>query len=244
MGISRVALRNLALTFPEKSEEERRAILIGMWDNIGRVAGEYPHLSRLAPRIEIVGVEHLDRTRQNATGAIFFGGHLANWEIGPLAGRMHGLPVSLVYRRPNNPWVDGLLHDARNFGVVRQIAKGTSGGREILSVLKNGGAVGMLMDQKMNEGLAIPFFGRPAMTAPAIAQFALKLDCPLYPLRIERLENARFRVTVFPPLKIEKTNDREADVRGILETINAYLEEWIRAKPEQWLWIHRRWPES
>jgi KDO2-lipid IV(A) lauroyltransferase len=117
------------------------------------------------------------------------------------------------------------------------------GAREIVTALKGGAAIAMLMDQKLNEGLPVPFFGRPAMTAPAIAQFALKFRCPVYPARAERLGGSRIRVTVLPPLDIRETGDKEADIFKILTDINMLLESWIRERPEQWLWIHRRWPD-
>lgn len=101
----------------------------------------------------------------------------------------------------------------------------------------------MLVDQKMTDGIAVPFFGRDAMTAPALAQFALKYDAPIIPVRSERLEGARFRITFYPELKTPKTGDRHADILAIMTNVNASMESWIRERPEQWLWLHRRWPK-
>lgn len=241
MGLSQKAMANIAFAFPEKTAAEHRRILTDMWDNLGRVVGEYPHLHRIWPHVEMAGEAHLVSRKGQA--AIFFAGHLGNWEINTVAARARGVGLTLVYRRPNNPGVDSLLRHARDSGVAGYIAKGPEGGREILSILKKDGAVGMLVDQRMNEGMAIPFFGRDAMTAPAIAHFALRLGCPLYPSRVERLGGAKFRMTVYPALEIEKTGDRDADARRILVQINTLLESWIRERPGQWLWIHRRWPE-
>jgi KDO2-lipid IV(A) lauroyltransferase len=243
MGITRTALRNLDLAFPEKTAAEQRAIVMEMWDNLGRVIGEYPHLRRIAPRVEVVGGEHLDAVQASGAAALFFSAHLSNWEVGALVARRHGVDITLVYRRPNNPWVDGLLRHARDSGGAGHVAKGKGAARDILSILKTGGTVGMLMDQKMNEGLPIPFFGRDAMTAPALALFALARGCPVHPWRAERTGPAKFRVTIFPPLAIRDTGDKDADVRRILEQVNAEMEGWIRARPGEWLWIHRRWPQ-
>jgi KDO2-lipid IV(A) lauroyltransferase len=96
---------------------------------------------------------------------------------------------------------------------------------------------------KMNDGIAIPFFGRDAMTAPAIAQLALRFNCPIVPFRAERLGGAHFRLTVYPPLELPRTGNREADIRALMVQINTLLEQWVRARPEQWLWLHRRWPD-
>lgn len=240
---SAVARRNLSFALPDTSAVAHAEIIAGMWENLGRVMAEYPHLHDLRSRVEIVGGEYLAAVRGSGKPAIFFGAHLANWEIGTVAARTAGVEMYPVYRRPNNPGVDRLLYRARGAGAMGQIAKGAAGAREMLAVLKNNGSLAVLMDQKLNEGMAVPFFGRDAMTATAVASFALKFNCPLHPVRVERLEGCRFRMTVYPPLPVRRTEDKVQDVKVILTEINRQLENWIRERPEQWLWIHRRWPE-
>jgi len=100
----------------------------------------------------------------------------------------------------------------------------------------------MLVDQKMNNGIAVPFFGRPAMTAPALAQLALRFDCPVVPARVVRLNGAHFQLIVYPPLEVAKTGDREHDTLTLMTQVNTMIEGWIRERPEQWLWLHNRWP--
>ena len=95
----------------------------------------------------------------------------------------------------------------------------------------------------MNDGIPVLFFGRLAMTAPALAILALRFDCDVLPLRVERLNGARFRVTVFPPLPLPRSGEPRADAAALMARVNAILEEWIRDRPEQWLWVHRRWPD-
>jgi KDO2-lipid IV(A) lauroyltransferase len=101
----------------------------------------------------------------------------------------------------------------------------------------------LLVDQKMNDGLAVPFFGHPAMTAPAAAQLALRFRCPVVAVHIERLGGAHFRLSLLPPLPLPDSGDRNADIRSLMADINGMLESWIRKRPEQWLWAHRRWPD-
>ena len=100
-----------------------------------------------------------------------------------------------------------------------------------------------MADQKLNEGVPVPFFGRDAMTAPAIAELALRHAAPLVPVRVSREPRARFRVHLFEPVEVARTGDRDADTRAVLTAINETLEGWIREKPDHWLWIHRRWPD-
>jgi KDO2-lipid IV(A) lauroyltransferase len=110
-------------------------------------------------------------------------------------------------------------------------------------MLRRGAHLTMLADQKMNDGIPVPFFGRPAMTAPALAALALRFDCDLLPARVERLSGARFRLTVFPPLPLPRSGDHHADVATLMTRVNQTLERWVRDRPEQWFWLHRRWPD-
>lgn len=238
------ARRNLTRAFPEKSKAEIDAILSGMWDNLGRTIAEYPHLEQIGrERVELVGVEHVDALREDGKAGILVSGHLANWEVQSVVARLLGLEVGVVYRAPNNPIVGELLVKLRGAATGMQIPKGPDGARILLRHLTKGGHVGMLIDQKMNDGIPVPFFGRDAMTAPAAAVLGMKMQLPLCPARTERLEGARFRVTVLPPEEYPTSGDRNADARILMERLNRLLEDWIRDRPAQWLWIHRRWPD-
>ncbi len=238
------ARRNLIRAFPEKSEAEIDAILRGMWDNLARTIAEYPHLEQIGrERVEVVGIEHVDALREDGKAGIMVSGHLANWEVQPVAARMYGLDLGVVYRAPNNPIVGDLLVKLRGAASAAQIPKGPEGARILLRHLARGGHVGMLIDQKMNDGIPVPFFGRDAMTAPAAAVLGMKMQLPLCPTRTERLDGARFRVTVLPPEEYPTSGDRNADARILMERLNRLLEDWIRDKPAQWLWIHSRWPD-
>ena len=110
-------------------------------------------------------------------------------------------------------------------------------------MLAEGRHLALLVDQKMNDGIAVPFFGRDAMTAPAAAQLALRFGCAIMPARVERLHGARFRITMSPPIAAPRTGDRHADMRAIMGEINRVIEGWVRERPEMWLWLHRRWPD-
>ena len=245
---TKTARRNLERAFPEKSRAEIDAILRGMWDNLGRVIAEYPHLDEIGEcgpggRVELVGREHVDALRDDGKAGIMVSGHLANWEVQSVTARKLGLELALVYRAPNNPKVGALLTDLRGAASGTQIPKGPDGARTLIRVLSKGGHVGMLIDQKMNDGIPVPFFGRTAMTAPAAAQLAGRFGIPLCPARTERLGGARFRITILPPVAMPDTGDRNADTRILMERLNALLEQWIRERPAEWLWLHRRWPD-
>lgn len=238
----RTAAKNLAMVFPEKTEKERRRILNGMWDNLGRVAGEFSHLpaEELIRRVEVSGIEHLPMDRP----AIFISGHFGNWELTYPVPHAHGIKTALVYRHLNNPYADAIIARLRATRSTAMLAKGPRGAVKLARAIKDGLSLAMLVDQKMNEGVAVPFFGNPAMTAPAVAQLALRYDMPIVPARIVRTGGCHFKGTAYPPLAFEKTGDDEKDVLAILTAINKTLEGWIRETPEQWFWVHKRWPNT
>ena len=243
LKVSGVARRNLAQAFPHWPNDRIEDIVRQTWDNLGRVAGEFPHIETLTrERLEVVGLENMQGIQDDGLPALFFSGHLGNWELNSSLSQREGIDLHLIYREANNPAVEALYRKARKASANSQIAKGPQGARQVLEILRKNGNIGMLMDQKMNDGIAVPFFGRDAMTAPALAQFALRYRCPVIPTCVERLNGAHFRMTLFPPLVLPNSGDRHADVAAITATVNTMLETWIRANPGQWLWLHKRWP--
>jgi len=122
------------------------------------------------------------------------------------------------------------------------IAKGSHGVKRMFTFLRRNLPVYMLVDQKTNEGIAVPFFGRLAMTTPAPAALALKLDAALVPISLRRMGGARFRMQYHPPLSFERTSNHQADILALTTKISAEIERMIREEPSQWLWVHRRWP--
>src|SRR5438128_4667633 len=247
LGISHRARRNLRAALPELPPAQIERIVRGMWDNLGRIAAEYPHLRYIrvfeaGGRVETRGLEHLDEALAAGRRVVMFGGHLANWEIAALAAGQYGLDIAQIYRAANNPLVDRMIARLRG-GRGELIPKGAVASRRAVAALRRGGHVSLLADQKLNDGIAVPFFGCPAMTAPALALLALRFDCVVLPARVERLRGAHFRLTLYPPLEVARSGDREADVAALMRTVNATLESWIRERPEQWFWVHSRWPD-
>ncbi len=246
LSVTKRACRNITRVFPEKPEIEVRQMITGMWDNLGRLAGEYPHLNRIdvydpnGP-VEVVGAEIIDQLRDDGKPGIFVSAHIGNWEIVPLCGSQRDLPIDRVYRAANNRLVEWLYSQGRAATDGALIPKGPKGARMLLKSLRDGQHLGVLMDQKMNDGIAVPFFGHDAMTAPAIAELAFRFECPVVPVHIERLGGPKFRIILEPPLVIDVSGDREKDVLALMTQINSKIETWVRARPEQWLWLHNRW---
>lgn len=242
------ARRNLRRAFPEKTEPEIVAIVRAMWDNLGRVAAEFPHLGEIDvydPQgpVAVVGAEWVDALRDDGKPGFFFSAHFGNWEILSLGATQRGLPVDRVYRAANNRLVEWLYRFGRAAVEGAQIPKGPGAVRSLLQSLTSGNHLGMMIDQKMNDGIPAPFFGRDAMTSTALVDLALRFDCPVVPARVERLDGARFRLVVDPPVELVKTGDRHADIAANVARMNAIVEAWVRERPGQWLWLHNRWSD-
>jgi KDO2-lipid IV(A) lauroyltransferase len=249
LPVTRVGDANLRLAMPELDAAMRKRILRDVWDNLGRVVGELPHVATLhrttsGPGWEIVGEEHLATLGQGP--AIFVSAHIGNWEMLPAMAASFGIRLSNFYRAASNPLVDRMITDLRMRAVgtdVPNFPKGAQGARAALAHLGRKGFLGMLVDQKMNDGIPALFFGHRAMTAPAAAAFALRFQCPVVPAHIQRLGPARLRLVIEAPMTRPETGDRQADIASLTIAINARLEAWIRDRPGEWLWLHRRWPK-
>lgn len=248
LKVSRRARESLEIAFPGIARAERERILRGMWDNWGRIIFEYPHLGRISRpesgRVEVVNEAPIAAAYHARKPGIFFGAHLGNFEVVPLYAARRGLILTAFARAPNNPLVDRVVRFIRGTGGARILDKGGTGALGAIDVLRSNGYLAVLIDQKQNRGVAVPFFGHDAMTAIAPAKLALRFKAVVVTCRIERLKGARFRFTVSEPLELPDSGDAEADALELTRRVTAEVEAWVRAKPEDWFWLHRRWPKA
>jgi Kdo2-lipid IVA lauroyltransferase/acyltransferase len=241
------ALRNLRLAFPKETEAWRRDVADGMWDCIGRTMAEFPHLPSVTAyaadsRIVVHGAERLDAIRESGKGAVFISGHFANWELMPIAIAQRPCPCQMTYRPANNPLIDErILKIREGYGARLQSAKGREGGMGLLRSLTRGESVALMNDQKYNEGVAAPLFGHACMTADGPTRLAMRFGVPLQPMSVKRVGDARFEATVHPAIPI---GTGETAILDTVRQINAFMETHIRAAPEQWFWVHRRWSKE
>jgi KDO2-lipid IV(A) lauroyltransferase len=253
LGVSKVADRNIAAAMPALSRAQRRAIIAEVWENLGRTSAELArigdlHETEAGPGYEVIGWdEHVAPALKHGGPSIFFTGHIGNWEIIPPAAFSRGVDIGFMYRAATNTLVDQMILSLReaNFGrKVLMFPKGTSGARQAYSHMARKNHLGLLVDQKLDNGIAVPLFGRPAMTPPVLASFALKFKCPVLPVHVVRLGPARLQVIFEAPMKLPDSGDKNADVLSMTTDMNLILERWIREKPGAWLWLHRRWPRE
>jgi KDO2-lipid IV(A) lauroyltransferase len=244
LAVSRLARDNLRQALPDL---DSAPVIRAMWDNLGRCVGEFPHAERFchdSKRLQIDGMHHVDALRDSGRPALLFSGHIGNWELTYALRVRSGVSAHAVYRAPDNPYLAWLFAGRVRRSNFQMIPKGPSGARQTIRLLNKGDWIALFVDQKMNDGISVPFFGRPAMTAPALATLAMKFDCPVIPFRIVRLKGAYFRAEILEPFRFDQSDDRTRDVEKAMIEVNRMLEGWIREYPAQWLWVHRRWPKQ
>jgi Kdo2-lipid IVA lauroyltransferase/acyltransferase len=246
ISVNKLAYKNLTKAIPNLTENEKEKVIDDMWDNLGRVIAEYPYVAHypLEKMEEILEfsdelIQNIETIKNSGKGSIIFSGHIGNWEIGPKVFKKFGLVVHTVYRPLNNPYVEKMTAAIRD---INMITKSTQGNRRIVEVIKNGGHILIMADQKISEGEPIKFFHDTAITTTSIAKIALKYDVPVVPARSIRIgKEFKFRVEVEKPLEIQKSNNLNSDIVNLTLEINRKLETWIRQYPAQWFWVHNRW---
>jgi KDO2-lipid IV(A) lauroyltransferase len=243
LSVNRIADINLHIIFAHMSLHERKIIIQKMWSHLGKMIGEWVHFSKLSTaafkkRVEIIDYSNGDIFKHE--GALLISAHYGHWEIGMRALHEYGLTSHLVYRPANNPFVDRLIVNARLPYSHSGIKKGANGVRQIIKAIKAKQNVVMLVDQKMDSGIDVPFLGHLAKTTSIPASLALKYGAKIHPIRIYRINKHQHRLEILPALELEKDDD----VMSITTKINDIISSWIVEHKEQWLWIHKRWDKK
>jgi KDO2-lipid IV(A) lauroyltransferase len=246
----RIGRQNLAMAFPEKSGAERDALLMGVWENLGRTIGEYPHLDRLWDfdwehphdgRIISDDAAVFDQLRDDGRPGVIFAAHLGNWELPALLTALYGFRGGVVYRAPNNARVAAEVKKIREGLMGQLIPTGIEGVIVARTILEDGGHVGMLVDQHSRTGTPVRFFGHECLANPLLARLARLYDCPIVGVRAVRLPDHRFRIAAAGPIDPPRDAKGRIDEQATMQVITSIIEGWVREHPDQWLWLHRRW---
>ena len=246
--LRRAGDRNLRLAFPERSPDERRRLLRGCFQNLGRLLGVFSQFATANPQslkriIDCEGLEHIDAAQRKGKGVILFTGHVGAWELSSFALSLFDHPLSFLVRRIDNSKIETLIERARTRLGNRTIDK-TSAAREMLQILQAGGTLGILVDLNTldREGIFVDFFGVPASTTFMLAKLALRTGADVLPVFAPwDKQRQRFLLKIDGPLAIDRTGDEEEDVRRLTQSFTSIVETYVRRYPDQWLWIHRRW---
>ena len=243
-----ITKQNIKTALGNMDEKKEAEIIDSMWSNIGRTFAEYVFLKDFKfnktnfDHIKINGTNYLNEIKNNNEPAIFYSGHFANFELMTMELDKFGIKCAAIYRPLNNFFLNPLMEYLRiKYICPNQIPKGRIGTREIISKVKDGYSIALMVDQRVSEGPRTLFFNKPAHTTTIPAQLALKYNCKLVPISLERKEGPNFEMTIHEPYKIKKTGNDEDDIKDITIKINQTLEKMIIKNPSQWIWSHNRW---
>ena len=246
----KIIKQNIKIGLGNIDESKEKEIINGMWSNIGRTLAEYVFLKDFKfnktdlNHMKINGTKYLDEIKKSNEPAIFYSGHFANFELMAMELDKFGIKTAAIYRPLNNFFLNPLMEYLRmKYICPTQIPKGRIGVREIIGRIKDGYSVALMMDQRVSEGQKVPFFNKPAFTTTIPAQLALKYNCKLVPIFLERKGSVEFEMTVYEPYKIEKSGNEEEDTKNIIHKINQIIEKMIIRNPTQWIWSHNRWKQ-
>ena len=246
--LRRVGMRNLALAFPEKSRRERARILRGVFTSFGRQVAEvclFPKYTRenISKVVVYDGFENFERALARRKGVLFLTAHLGGWELSAFAHSLQGYPLHVVMRPLDNPYLDRLTRQYRTMHGNSMVDKDDFV-RGLLSAMKAGETVGILMDTNMTppQGVFVDFFGIPACTASGLARIALRTEAAVVPgFTIWDPALRKYRLRFDPEVKLIRTGNDDADAVANTALFTKIIEDYVRRYPDQWLWVHRRW---
>ncbi len=244
----RVAMINLRIAFPQWTDAQRRGVIRKLVRNLGWMAAEFAHFPgwtrKNIERIVVLdGHENFLAGRNCGKGVLFLTGHLGAWEVSSFAHALYGFPLHFMARQLDNRRVDALVNRYRCLSGNQPIYKNESA-RAMLTILRDSGTIGILADQNTlpEEGIFVNFFGTPACTTTGIARVALHTDAAVVPGYAWWDEAIRkYRLRFEPPVELVRTGDADADIRVNTENFTRVIEDFARAHPDQWLWVHARW---
>jgi len=237
--LRRVAYRNLQMALPEANHRE---IVDAIYRSLARMLvtfAKFPSIRKenLPQWIRCEGAEHFEAALRAGRGVLFATAHLGNWELSALAHAWFAGPMNVVARPLDNPLIDALVERRRALTGNRILFK-KDFARGILKALAANQAVGILIDQNssLDEGVFVNFFGIPACAGAGFAKIAAHSGAAVIPgFALWSQEERRYVLRFYPPVPVS------GDIERDTQALQSMLEEVIRANPDQWLWIHRRW---
>src|SRR6202046_3568989 len=246
--LRRAAMFNLGLAFPDWSDAKRKRVIRGMIQQIGWMGAEFSQFPKYTRKniqkiVVLDGFENFDAARRRGKGVLFLTGHMSAWELAPFAHALYGHPLHFLVRPIANRRVDALINHYRCLSGNQPIEKNKSA-RSILRILAGGGTVGILSDHNtvLEESVFVDFFGIPASTTSGLARIALRTDAAVVPGFLS-WDSARrkYRLRFEPAIELAQTGDEELDVIENTARFTKTIENYVRAYPDQWLWVHKRW---
>ena len=242
-----IAKDNLRQSFPDWSEEEVDRTARGVWIHFGGVMFDLVRILAKGPSTvealaTIEGREHAEAAHRSPNGVVLITGHFGNWETHGIVHAKHFGSIGVVARPLDNPTLDRAMTLLRESAGNEVIEKEHAMIRSMRR-LKAAQGVAFVVDQNVQEkeGIFVNFFSRPACTTPFAAKLAIKTGALVLPCRAVMTEDFRYRVIYDAPIDPRTFGEGDAAVVALTQAMMNATEGWIRANPDQWLWMHRRW---
>jgi len=250
-NLRKVGYRNLEIAMPELQQPEREKLVKGSFESLGRVLGEVSQFHKATPaRLEHLIEFHIDhllelyaKVRHQGRGAIVVTGHIGNWELFVFAFAAIYEPMSYLARPIDNPLIEEMTVRIRSRFGNRPINK-TNSVMVASKILREGGILGILADVNAHpkEGVFVPLFGVPACTSTGAALLAIRTNSVIVPMcAVWDREKNKYAAIHGEIIEPAMTGDRKSDVAETTARFTAEIEKFVRAYPDQWLWIHKRW---
>ena len=238
---------NMSIAFPDLNDTQIDQRVTRAWGRAGRVLAEYLHLETVLrePQRLVIDIRQPIPTYDNpAKPCVIVTAHQSNWEVVGSAMAKMGIPNACLYSPPTNPLLDRLLLDSRR-ALNCELIPAENSARRLMSALKQGRTVAMVIDRRVDEGKPIQFFGHDKPSTIMPAKLALKFKCELVPVQVERLQDAHYRVTFHTPVHpVDTTVDESAQAIDMVQQVHHQFESWIRQQPEDWFCSKRLWPKG
>jgi Kdo2-lipid IVA lauroyltransferase/acyltransferase len=248
----RVALENLEQAYPGERATWHRQVALGAFEHLGRLFSEILcqgwNTRGALGMARYEGWCHLQQVASSGRGYFLLSGHFGNWERVANLQSALGYPLWMIVRPLDNPLLEGFFARLRE-GTGNRVIHKRNAVREMVRGLKAGKGIAIVIDQNFGEAARVfaPFFGRPAATTPVLGSLAVRLRAPILPVFSYPEEGGRYRIVYGPPFEAPDTGNPEADAVEVTRRATALIEEAVRACPNAWFWMHRRWrtrPES
>ncbi len=242
-----IAKDNLRRSFPDWSEDRVDGTARGVWIHFGGVMFDLVRILARGPAVvdalvTIEGAENATLAHRSPHGVVLITGHFGNWETHGIIHAKHFGSIGVVARPLDNPTLDRAMTALRESAGNEVIEKEHAMIR-CMRRLKAALGVAFVVDQNVQEkeGIFVNFFGRPACTTPFAAKLALKTGALVLPCRAVMTPDLRYRVIYDPPIDPRDFGAGDEAVVALTQAMMNTTEAWIRANPDQWLWMHRRW---
>ena len=248
----KITISNLQYAFPHMSKDEITKLSKDVYKELSKTLTDILFL--ISKRVDIddmvinrdEAISKLkDLKKSHHNGFIFMGAHFSNWELPPLFASKYGFPMVVIGREGDNKLIDhNIVIPFRSRYGNRAVYKKRAG-IAMVKELKSGGAVGALIDQKVNKanGFLVEFFGREAFTTHSIAMSKLKLNPTIVPISMPRVSDGKYRLDIDDPIEYiaSEAPTQDEKLHKMTKIYNQKLEEIISRHPSQWFWMHDRW---